>query len=154
MKPARISIISRTHGQSNTAEYQAWQAMKARCYQPTSPHFDRYGGRGIRVCDRWKGSFPAFLEDLGPMPRPGLELDRYPDNDGHYEPGNCRWADRQQQCRNRSSNVIVAYRGETKTLTEWCEILGLTYETIRRRIVYYGWTDDEALTTPIGQDRG
>jgi hypothetical protein len=82
-----------------TGEYNAWAAAKARCANPNHPSFPYYGGRGIRMCQRWSESFEAFMADMGDRPD-GLELDRI-DNDGDYEPGNCRWATRSQQNSNR-----------------------------------------------------
>lgn len=89
-----------THGLSHTPTHRSWAMMKARCYNPRSGSYRHYGGRGIEVCDRWLNSFEAFLKDMGIRPK-GTSLDRYPDNDGNYEPGNCRWATQKQQIANR-----------------------------------------------------
>ena len=103
------AVASRgTHGQNNrnSKEYRAWRAMKVRCYLPACNRYSRYGGRGIRVCERWINSFENFLEDMGRAPGKGraCSIDRK-DNDGNYEPGNCRWATPVQQARNRATSI-------------------------------------------------
>lgn len=134
-----------THGYSRTPTYQAWRAMKERCGNPKTNSFHRWGGRGIRVCERWQSSFENFLADMGEKP-PGLTVDRI-DNDGDYEPGNCRWATRQQQAKNRSTARLLTFEGTTASLTDWAHRTGLHKVVIFNRLAA-GWTLAAALTTP------
>ena len=92
---------------NHTPTFSSWQSAKGRCFRETDRKFANYGGRGITMCDRWKNSFENFLADMGERPE-GKTLDRYPDNDGNYEPGNCRWATPKQQARNRGNRKCVA----------------------------------------------
>lgn len=115
---------SRTHGhRSNgavTPEYEAWAGLIARCTNPNHKKYKDYGGRGIRVCDRWLNSFENFLEDMGFKPSPELSLDRYPNNEsGIYEKSNCRWATTIEQNRNRRSNRWIEYNGYNLIITQW-----------------------------------
>jgi hypothetical protein len=134
-----------THGQSYSRTYQAWQNMISRCYYPTTRHFERYGGRGITVCARWRDSFEAFLEDMGDVPD-GAELDRKA-NDGDYEPSNCHWATRSEQMRNTARTILFTIAGETLCLKDWAARLGIRAQALRCRL-NRGWPEELALTTP------
>lgn len=140
------------HGLTNSPEYNSWMAMKARCYNPTDKDFHRYGARGITVCKRWLDSFVDFLADMGPRPSLRYTIDRYPNNDGNYEPDNCRWALPREQSNNRRSNRLVIFRGRTQTLAEWCRELGLVRDSVAKRLAD-GWSAERALSTPIRQKR-
>jgi hypothetical protein len=128
---------------SVSAEYSAWRYMKDRCGNPNVRWYPRYGGRGIRVCERWSESFDNFFADMGPKPSRGHSLDRI-DPDGHYEPLNCRWATWKTQQRNRTNNRIVSIGGRAQTLSAWCEEIGADYHLARSRI-HRGWQPERAL---------
>lgn len=134
------------HGKSNTPEFRIWAGMLTRCCNPKSTHFDRYGGRGIKVCDRWRDSFAAFLADLGTRPTPRHSLDRT-NNDGDYSPENCRWATSKEQCSNQSTNRRISAFGEVKHLAEWAREKGVHVTTIASRLKR-GLTLEEAVTIP------
>ena len=122
--------------------YNAWRAMVDRCTCPTSGNYERYGARGITVCDRWR-SFSNFLADMGSRPE-GRTIDRIDGSKG-YEPGNCRWASNKEQARNKRTNLIVTYRGESRCVAEWVEILGLKEKLVRVRLSR-GWSPERAFT--------
>ncbi len=132
--------------QVHRGSHSSWQHMLDRCYNDKHPHFRYYGGRGIVVCDRWKESFTAFLEDMGDRPN-GLTLDRI-DTDKGYEPGNCRWATYQEQNRNKTNGTRLTFNGETLSVTNWAERLGVDRATLFSRI-QLGWSVEDTLTKPI-----
>lgn len=131
------------HGMLNTPEYRAWHAMKVRCNNKNAPNYRLYGGRGIRVCESWNGSFETFFSDMGKRPSKYHQLDRI-DNDGDYKPENCRWATATQQANNRRSNRLLTVRGKTKTVAEWSREVGVEADTIRKRLAS-GMSDEEAI---------
>lgn len=132
-------------------EYHAWRMAMARCHNPKARAYADYGGRGITMCQRWRESFAAFLEDMGERPSSRHELDRK-DNDGHYEPGNCRWVQRFENDRNRRSSRWVTYHGTQRLFIELCEEKGIWFDTARWRI-NKGWTVEEAFDTPAKKYR-
>lgn len=117
--------------------YKSWSNMHTRCYNPNFIDFKRWGGRGITVCSEWQ-TFEGFLKDMQASYVDGYQIDRK-DNDGNYEPSNCRWVDRKTQCRNRSNNTHLIMNGVTKTLAEWTELSGLKSSTVRQRLYCYKW---------------
>ena len=121
----------RTHGMTGTPTYQIWQGMKRRCDNPNTEDYRNYGGRGIRVCDRWQ-TFEPFLSDMG-LQLPGLTIDRI-DVNGHYSPENCRWATMTEQQNNRRNTRRVLFDGAEYTLTELMAKLGCLRSTARRRV--------------------
>jgi hypothetical protein len=144
--------INRTHGKTRTPTYLAWNNMRRRCQDPENPNYRSYGARGISVCDRWQ-IFENFLADMGERPARGLELDRI-DNDGNYEPGNCRWATRMQQAENKTTNRRLTIDGETKTVSEWGRLTGLGLKRISARINKLGWTPERAILEPVHASKG
>lgn len=120
----------RKHGGHGTPEYRIWLGMKSRCSDLRN---DRYGGRGIRVCERWLNSFPAFLEDMGPRPSAEHSIDRI-DNDGNYEPRNCRWATATIQSNNRSNCVRLEIDGRSLTVSDCAAETGVSRELIYKRL--------------------
>lgn len=128
------------HGKSNTAEHNIWMRMLNRCANENYSEWHLYGGRGIAVCDRWVESFENFLADMGPRPSPRHSIDRFPDNDGNYEPANCRWATPKQQGRNVRKNLIVDLDGRKVSLAEACEATGINYGAAKYRLkAGYDW---------------
>lgn len=122
--------------------YTSWNMMMARCYRPSSPSFKNYGARGITVCPRWH-EFAEFLEDMGERPA-GKSLDRV-DPSKNYDPGNCRWATRVEQNRNRRTSRLITFNGETLTLAAWAERIGVHRRTLGMRINTYHWPLSRAL---------
>ncbi len=140
--------MASTHHMTNTRLYNVWRNMKARCYKPTHKDYSLYGGRGIQICDEWLSSFEAFVDwALHNGYSDNLTIDRI-DVNGNYEPSNCAWRTQKQQCNNTRRNIVIEFRGETHTMKEWSEILGMNYGTISSRIAN-GWPYEKALSTPI-----
>jgi hypothetical protein len=125
-----------------TKEYRAWSHMLSRCTNPMDKAYHYYGGRGISVCDRWS-SFKNFFEDMGRSTSDVHSIDRI-NNDGNYEPGNCRWATVKEQRRNKRDNRILTINGERRTLAEWVEKAGAIYKTAHNRL-RMGWSPQEAV---------
>ena len=113
----RASDRFKTHGRSKTTEYRSWSQMKNRCQNPNADRWEYYGGRGIKVCERWQ-KFENFLEDMGPKPGRGYSVERI-DNEGDYTPENCKWATRSEQVNNRRSSAINKIKSAGFTLAEF-----------------------------------
>lgn len=129
------------HGYRGTSIYRCWRNMKDRCTNPNNNSWHRYGGRGITVCERWN-YFVNFIEDMG-IPATSLQIDRI-DNDKGYYKENCRWVSHKQNSRNKAGTVFLTYQGETKSLMDWAEYIGITGRDLRRRI-YRGWPVERIL---------
>lgn len=141
------------HGGKGTKLYEVWCSMKRRCELPSVHSYKYYGGRGISVCDEWKESFVAFRDWAYKNGyKYGLSIDRI-DNNGNYEPSNCRWVTMKEQANNQSSTLKIEYKGETKTLHEWAENLGVKSHTLYQRIYKLGWNIERAFSEKVSLDR-
>lgn len=126
-----------------STEYVSWRDAKERCYNPNKRTFALYGGRGIRMCDRWRDDFATFLADMGPKPA-GMSLDRI-DVNGNYEPSNCRWATQQQQCNNQRRNKVVTFKGQKFTIAELARTTGIHYLSLYDRMRQHHETPEQAV---------
>jgi hypothetical protein len=142
-----IDVVTK-HGYNRVGKetniYRVWSGMLQRCLNPNHKFYDRYGGRGIKVCDRWL-KFENFLADVGEAPA-GKSLDRI-DNDGDYAPNNYRWATRFEQMNNMRDNVIIHYDGKTMTASQWARNLGMPVSTLYSRLK--AWSVEDSLTRPV-----
>lgn len=141
-----------TVGGQVTPTWESWRAMNERCRNPRHRCYENYGARGISVCDRWRDSYENFLADMGERPSRSHSIDRYPDMNGNYEPGNCRWATSREQNRNRRSSRRLTIDGKTMCVVEWAEAVGVNSSTLRDRI-HNGWPERDAVMTPCGSKR-
>lgn len=132
-------------GKSMHPLYGTWRQMIARCENPKLIYYSRYGGRGIEVCDEWHDfwNFVKWSDSIGGRPK-GYTLDRI-DNDGNYEPSNCRWASLNEQSSNKSSNIFLEYNGKNQTMMQWSKEIGINFRTLNNRI-NRGWSIERALT--------
>ena len=137
------------HHMTGTPTWRSWEGMRARCGRQTDPEWLNYGGRGVTVCERWQGSFEAFYEDMGERPL-GTTLDRYPNRDGNYEPGNCRWATIEEQNNNKRTNRIVSFNGQAMTMTQAARASGVPIGTLKAR-VYAGWDNPRLFLLADGR---
>lgn len=133
---------------SKTSEYQSWCSMIARCFNQNNPAYHNYGGRGITICDRWRNSFENFYTDMGSKPGPEYSIDRFPDMNGNYEPGNCRWATPMEQANNLRTNVVLEHDGNKGTVAEMSRKLNVSAKTIYTRLSK-GASVSEALNPEI-----
>lgn len=137
------------HGKANTSEFHSWSNMKQRCYNPKNGKYHLYGARGIKVCERWLNSFENFLADMGVKPSDQHSLDRHPNNNGDYEPSNCRWATSQEQAENLRSSKLISFNGKTQSQAAWARDLRISQITLRERLEK--WSIEKALTE--GKDK-
>lgn len=142
---------NKSHGESwhgnrpsCTKEYKTWLGIKARCNNPNEDSYQRYGGRGIRVCDKWMHSYEQFLNDMGRAPSKDFSIERI-DRDGNYEPSNCKWATDIEQANNKSINRIIEFKGKSMTVSQWARCLGIDAKLITKRM-FRGWSFEKAVT--------
>jgi hypothetical protein len=143
----KTSLRGKTHGMSHTRPYQVWRNMKNRCLNKNVPAYKHYGGRGITVCPRWKKSFDNFWYDMKHDYDKLLTLDRI-DNNGNYQPDNCRWANKETQGNNTRVVTKITFNNETKTLTEWAKYLNINRSTLANRYFTYKWSIFDIINTP------
>lgn len=145
-----VSVTRAKHRMIHTPEYQAWKRIRGRCGDINDKSYPNYGGRGIQICERWD-SFENFFDDMGPRPSPVHSIDRI-DNNGNYDPSNCRWATQTVQQNNKRSNRLFTRDGRTQTITEWCREFGIAPQIVWCRL-RRGWDTSDALTLPLGAKR-
>lgn len=133
----------------SSPEYKTYESMRARCYNPNNDNYHDYGGRGVVVYAEWlgKGGFLRWLAHMGQR-LPGTTIDRFPNPDGNYEPGNVRWATTREQANNKRNTIHVEHKGKKQAIADWCRELGLPREAISNRI-RLGWSPERAFTEPI-----
>lgn len=141
-----VATKNHRHGGIRSPEYTAWIGMKQRCNCPGHEGYERYGGRGIKVDQRWQ-SFQMFLSDMGPRPGEGFSIERR-DNNGDYTKDNCHWATRREQMRNTSRTRMIEFQGSTRCVKDWADSLGIKYMTLIRRL-NQGWSVDRAFNEPV-----
>lgn len=135
-----------THGASRTSEYEIWCSMKKRCSNPNAKFYERYGGRGIKICQAWQDSFGCFLRDMGPRPSPKHSVERI-NNDGDYEPLNCCWATSAVQARNTKRSRFLELNGVRMNLVDVARIYGIAPSVLSSRL-NKGWPAERALSMP------
>lgn len=145
-KTAKITFTK--HGGRNTRLYNIWKDMRQRCHNENSTSFGRYGGRGVSVCKEWEDFQNFRTWAIANGYGDDLTIDRIEVN-GNYEPGNCRWVDNIIQGNNKRNNPKVAYRGKEYTIPELSRLVGIPYATLRKRIIYQGWSVEDAISIPV-----
>jgi hypothetical protein len=140
---------SKKHGHSYirngkpSRAYHTWASMIKRCTNSKNKDFRWYGGRGITVCDKWRQSFATFLADMGEPPT-GTSIDRFPDKNGNYEPGNCRWATKIEQANNTRTNRVIIFAGKKQSMAQWARELGISYGALSYRLNH--WSTSRAMS--------
>jgi hypothetical protein len=140
-------VRPKSHGMAYSRVNHIWRQMRYRCSSPNAQEYKNYGGRGIKVCDRWS-SFDNFLADMGEPPTNKHTIERVDNNKG-YEPGNCKWATYKEQLNNRRGNNLITAFGRTQTLTQWAEEFNLPVTTLKNRLFRAKMKPEDALTAKL-----
>ena len=149
LKVEKITNRNSTHNQRNTKLYEVWKTIKQRCLNPNNKAYNNYGGRGITICPEWQENFISFYNwSIINGYKEGLTIDRI-DNNGNYEPSNCRWASRIIQSNNTRSNRFITINNETKSLADWCRIYNISYSLVMQREKKLKWDIIKSITTPV-----
>ena len=136
----------------DTKLYKTYSKIKDRCFNKNCKHYDNYGGRGITMCEEWRNNYQLFYNwAIANGYKEGLSIDRI-NNNGNYEPSNCRFATSTVQNNNKRSNFYITYNGKTQTAKQWADELGIKYTTLKSRLVILKWSVEKALTTPVNND--
>ncbi len=141
------------HGLRGTAIYRSWDCMIQRCYNPKTKAYKNYGARGVTVCGQWREFKVFYAWAISSGWKKGLELDRR-NNNGNYEPSNCRWVTHSENNLNKRTNRLITFNGQTKTIKEWSDLTGLRYKTVQGRLDIMKWDIERVLTTPPGKAAG
>lgn len=139
------------HGKNLRTEYKIYHGILQRCYNPNNPAYKNYGGRGIKVCERWRNSVEAFIDDMGPRPSKAHSVERK-DNNGNYEPDNCVWATQREQMQNTRVTPRLTFQNKTLTMAEWAAQFNMETHTLGTRLKR-GWPVGRALTQPVQHRR-
>lgn len=146
LRTTQMRRLTRRHGKTGTPEHKIWGGMRNRCNNPRNHKFPHYGQRGIRVCNRWN-DFENFLADMGKRPTPKHSIERI-NNDGNYDPDNCKWAEPKEQMNNQHKTLMIEYQGRCQSLSVWCSELGIPRYRTYKRIYVSGWSVEKAFTEP------
>lgn len=135
-----------------SSEYNTWRNMIERCTNPSYKLYVNYGGRGISVCERWLDSFENFITDMGKKPTPDYSIERI-NNNGNYEPSNCKWESKVNQARNKRSNVFLTHKGETLCMAAWAQRACISTQLFWHRINTCKWSIEKAIDTPVRKSK-
>lgn len=139
-----MQLKSTNHKKRARTEYYSWYNAKRRCYYPDYKDYSNYGARGIKMCEEWQDNFEQFLKDMGPKPAPKYSIERI-NNNGNYEPSNCKWATAKEQNNNSRNNRYITFQNRRKTISQWAAERHIKLTTLRMRIDVYNWSLDRAL---------